>query len=230
MSSLDGDGEAAEDAKVRTCKLYLSGDDVSGDDADPGQSGEGDRDPMKPQNQQVQLTPVSARVPAGVGRGVLSTGVVVFHGPSEFVLDFLLRLGSPHSIAARVVLSPLVFGQYIKALRENLTMYTGRFGPPPQLPVPAPQGKNQPINDLYDELKLPDEMLSGVYANAVMIGHSPAEFWFDFITNFFPRSAVSARVYMTAQQIPGLVETLATSYEAYQRRQQGEEPGAEQSS
>jgi hypothetical protein len=201
-----------------------SGSTLTNEPELPGQPADDQNDPLKPRNEQLQHMPVSARVPTNVGRGVLSTGVVAFHGPSEFVLDFLLRLGSPHSVAARIVLSPQVLGQFLQALRENVTMYTNRFGAPPSLPVPPPQAKNIPINDLYDELKLPDEMLSGVYANAVMIGHSPSEFWFDFITNFFPRSAVSARVYMTAQQIPGLVDTLTTSFEAFQRRQ-GEGPG-----
>ena len=64
-------------------------------------------------------------------------------------------------------------------------------------------------------------MLSGVYANAVMIGHTPSEFWFDFITNFYPRSAVASRVYLSAQQVPALLQTLTTSYQAHQRKQSG---------
>lgn len=182
-------------------------------------------DPSGAINEQIQHSPVSARVPAGVARGVLATGAIVFEGPTEFVVDFVQRLGAPHSIATRVVLSHGVFGQYIQALRENVRMYTERFGPPPALPVPPPPRDQQPsITELYEQLKLPDEMLSGVYSNAVMIGHSPAEFWFDFITNFFPRSAVSTRVFMTAQQIPGLLETLNTSFQSHQRKQQGGTP------
>ncbi|MEZ6074926.1 MAG: hypothetical protein R3C56_04380 [Pirellulaceae bacterium] len=48
------------------------------------------------------------------------------------------------------------------------------------------------MQDIYDDLKIRDEFLSGAYANAVMIGHGPHEFSFDFITNFYPHSAVSA--------------------------------------
>jgi hypothetical protein len=44
---------------------------------------------------------------------------------------------------------------------------------------------------------LPDEELSGSYANGVMIGHTPSEFKFDFLTNLFPTSAVSARVFLS---------------------------------
>ena len=61
-------------------------------------------------------------------------------------------------------------------------------------------------------------MLSGVYANVVMIGHSAAEFYFDFITGFYPRSAVSCRVYLAVPQMPGVLNTLARSYQQYQQK------------
>lgn len=95
----------------------------------------------------------------------------------------------------------------------------------PAEPVPAPvakpaePGQKPPsAEDLYDELKLPDEMLSGVYANAVRIGHSATEFSFDFITTFFPRSCVSARVHMAAPNIPRLLDSLTHSFEQFQRK------------
>lgn len=194
---------------------------------DQGSASEGEK-PVPPPgavNEQVQHASVSARVPQQVGRGILSTGAVVFDGPHEFVIDFLQRLGSPHTVAGRVALSHAVFGQFITALRDNLKMYEGRFGPPPKLPIPPQQQQNRTsISDLYDQLKLPDEMLSGVYANAVMIGHTPSEFWFDFITTFYPRSAVSLRVFLAAQQIPGLLDTLSSAQQAHQRRRSGEQP------
>jgi hypothetical protein len=180
-----------------------------------------------PINQEIQHAPISARVPPGVAKGVFSTGAIVFEGPNEFVIDFVLRLGAPHAITSRVVLSHMVFGQFAGALRENVKMFTERFGPPPALPAaPPPADPQNTISELYEQLKLPDEMLSGVYANGVMIGHSPAEFWFDFITNFYPRSVVSSRVFLAAQQIPGLLQTLDTSLQAYQRKHSGGQPPA----
>lgn len=175
-------------------------------------------------NEQVQHSSVSARVPTHVGRGVFTTGAVVFDGMHEFVLDFLVRLGSPHMVAARVVMPHHVFAQYIAALRDNLSKYEQRFGPPPPLPVP-PAGQNRgSISELYDQLKLPDELLSGVYANAVMIGHTPSEFWFDFITTFYPRSSVSCRVFLAAQQVPGLLDTLNTAYQKHRQKESGGPP------
>jgi hypothetical protein len=191
---------------------------------DPGRPEGEPTPPPGAVNEQLQHASVCARVPPHIGHGILSTGAVVFDGPHEFVIDFLQRLGSPHSVAARVALSHAVFGQYIQALRDNLKMYEGRFGAPAKLPAPPQPQNRTSISDLYEQLKLPDEMLSGVYANAVMIGHTPSEFWFDFITTFYPRSAVSCRVFLSAQQIPGLLETLSSAQQAHQRRRSGEQP------
>ena len=81
----------------------------------------------------------------------------------------------------------------------------------------VPPKKHNP-QDIYDELKLRDEILSGAYANAVMIGHGPYEFSFDFITNFYPQSAVSARVYLACGHIPRMLDSLRQSWEQLRPR------------
>ncbi|MCA9013828.1 MAG: DUF3467 domain-containing protein [Planctomycetaceae bacterium] len=113
----------------------------------------------------------------------------------------------------------------------------GQKSKPESVSQPAePVQKPPSAEELYDELKLPDEMLSGNYANAVRIGHSATEFSFDFITTFFPRSCVSARVHMAAPNIPRLLDSLTHSFEQFQRKvaqqqqkrqppQQGDQPG-----
>lgn len=77
--------------------------------------------------------------------------------------------------------------------------------PRPAAPQPAP------IADIYENLKLPDDMLGGVYANMASISHTASEFCFDFIAQFFPRSAVTARVYMAAPRVPELLGSLKRS-------------------
>jgi hypothetical protein len=63
-----------------------------------------------------------------------------------------------------------------------------------------------------------------------MIGHTPAEFRIDFLTNLFPTAAVSARVFLAAPQVPRLLQSLISTQQKYEqlRRQQrggqGEEP------
>ena len=88
---------------------------------------------------------------------------------------------------------------------------SGMPAPPPH-PENLPQQPAQPqIEDIYDELRLPDGMLSGSYANAVLVRHTGTEFCFDFITNIFPRSAVSSRVYLAAPHVPLLLQSLIRS-------------------
>ncbi len=151
----------------------------------------------------------------------------MLQGANEFVIDFLLTMMKPQIVAARVVLPPQVMGALINALNENYNNYKSKFGsppPPPQPPPNQPPPKPPSIDEIYDQLKLPDEMLSGAYSNAVMISHTPAEFCFDFITNFYPRSAVSARVYLAAPQVPGLLNTLTRSFQQYQQKIQQPPP------
>jgi hypothetical protein len=143
--------------------------------------------------------------------------VLVLDSPNEFVIDFMQALSRPFVVAARVVMSPAVMEQFVNALRENLGRYEQRFGPPPPLPKP-PSDRRPSIEEIYGEFKLADELLSGTYANAVMVGHTPAEFFMDFITNFYPTSAVSARVYMSAAQMPRTLDALGTSLARYRQR------------
>ncbi|MCA9126482.1 MAG: DUF3467 domain-containing protein [Planctomycetales bacterium] len=92
--------------------------------------------------------------------------------------------------------------------------------PPPRPPTPASTARQATAQEVYDDLKIRDELLSGCYANAVMIGHGPHEFSFDFITNFYPNSAVSARVFLAAGQIPRLYDSLKGTWDQLRRRMQ----------
>lgn len=199
-------------------------DDHNSDSTPPGPPGDSSAQPPPgppgAYSQQISHSPVSARVPERVGRGVLSTGVIVLDSPNEFVLDFLQGLSRPPQIVARVVLTPNVMHQFVSSVRDNLGKYTERFGPPAPLPKP-PQQNRPSIQELYDHFKLPDELLSGAYANSVLIGHSPSEFLFDFITGFYPTASVSSRVYLSAQQVPRVLETLGAAVQTYHKRFQG---------
>jgi hypothetical protein len=199
-----------------------------------------DDDAPEPVRGQVRHSNLSARVPESVGAGVFSNGVMILTGQHECVLDFVLRMGEVQKIVTRVILPPLVAQQFERALRENLRGYDARFGGIPKLPRPqaipsdeASEAPHEPgmgsggmagagfadqspprapdIDEIYHDLKLPDEMLSGRYANAVLIRHSGTEFCFDFLTNVYPRSAVSCRVFMASPQVPPFLESLSRS-------------------
>jgi len=89
----------------------------------------------------------------------------------------------------------------------------------PPTPQPTATSVSQTsAQDLYDQLKMPDDVLSGNYANAVMIGHTMTEFCFDFITTFYPKSAVAARVYLAAANAKRFLEALTHSFEQYKKK------------
>lgn len=204
---------------------------------DPDDEDEDPEESPQPVQGHVRHSNLSARVPEQVGSGVFSNGVLILSGQFECVLDFVLRMGEVQRIVARVVVPPMVARQFERALRENVRNYENRFGgtprPPRMLPPDSeyevPQepglsvGSNEgggeaggaarppEIDDIYHELRLADEMLSGRYANAVLIRHSGTEFCFDFLTNIYPRSAVSCRVFMSAPNVPAFLESLARS-------------------
>ncbi|MGV3484875.1 MAG: DUF3467 domain-containing protein [Planctomycetaceae bacterium] len=167
-----------------------------------------------------------ARVPDHVAGGCFSTGVIVMTGPNEFIIDFLQTIGRPHRVAARIVLPHAVMPQFIEALDKNLSIYRERFGEPPAPPKnpPNPNERRPSPQEIYDDLKMPDEVLSGAYANGVMIGHGVSEFGLDFLTSFFPQSAVSSRVFLAAGQVPRLLESLVGSMRQLQQ-QRGQLPG-----
>jgi hypothetical protein len=182
----------------------------------------GGKDPNPPTNemgtyaQQFQHQPVAARVPERVARAVCTTGVVVLDSPNEFVLDFLQGLARPYQIVSRVIVVPAVMEQIVNAVTDNLSKFTATFGPPPALPKP-PQHRPT-IAEIYENFKLPEELMSGHYANSILVGHSPAEFFFDFITGFYPTAAVSSRVTTAAPHMPRIIDTLKVSLQRYRER------------
>ena len=204
-------------------------DQPNGGDENTGDEAGGEQD--SGQTQRIRQQHVSARVPEDVARGVFSTGAIVLNGPHEFIVDFLQTMTRPHQVASRVVMPPSVIPGFINALKQNIEKFTNRFGEPRELPKPPADAPKPSIEDIYDQLKLPDEDLSGTYANAVMISHSATEFCLDFITSFYPKSAVACRIFLSAPQGPRVLETLSRSWDQYQkkvqqmrRKQQGEAP------
>lgn len=178
----------------------------------------------QPPSEQVRVQHISARVPEHVSRGAFSTGLIIMTGATEFILDFIQNIGHPPQVAARVIMPHATLPQFIQALKTNLEMYTQRFGSPPELPRPQPGAKQPSAQEIYDELKMPDTLLSGAYANGVMIGHTPAEFKLDFLTNLFPHSAVSCRVYLSAPQVPRILESMNGTFNQFQQRLRQQPP------
>ncbi len=79
---------------------------------------------------------VSIKIPDEVLGGVYANQMMVTHTREEFVLD-LINLLPPHGVVnARVIVSPGHLKRMIRALRENLARYEGRFGAVEEAQVP----------------------------------------------------------------------------------------------
>jgi hypothetical protein len=167
----------------------------------------------------------SARVPEKVARGVFANGVLVLQGQNEFVLDFVLRMNQPHQVAARVILPMNLMPQLIDALKANLETYRQTFGSAPSaLPMSPPPATPPTIDEVYQDLKVGEEVMAGVYANSVMIVHTAAEFGLEFIASFYPKAVITARVFLSAPQVPILLTSLMQSWQNLQLKLQQQPP------
>ncbi len=186
----------------------------------PSNSGhEGGKGDPSTFSQDFQFANVSARVPEKVARGVFSTGVLVIQGASEFTLDFMLRMNQPHQLVARVFLPLTLVPQLIESLKANLERYRQTFGAfPPALPVPTPKPAPPSIEEIYQDLKISEDVMMGVYANSAMIVHTAAEFGLEFICNSYPKAVIVARVFLSAPQVPVLLQSLTQSWQKYQSK------------
>jgi hypothetical protein len=206
---------------------------MSSNPENEGSKGKGDPQTF---SREFQVANVSARVPEKISRGVFSTGVLILQGNSEFVLDFVLRMNQPHQVVARVIMPMSLVPQFIDALKGNLENHRKAFGgaagtgsqqqpgaaapgAPAATAAPAtPQPPTPTIEEIYQDLKIADDVMVGAYANSVMVVHNASEFCLEFISNFYPRAVIAARVFLSAPQLPLLVKTLTQSWQNYQAK------------
>ncbi|MDE0819438.1 MAG: DUF3467 domain-containing protein, partial [Pirellulaceae bacterium] len=72
--------------------------------------------------------------------------------------------------------------------------------------------------DLYDDIMVPDDVQVGVYANGLVIGHTDSEFKLDFVSNMFPKSVVTSRIFMSAPQLVKLLDTLERTLQQFDQK------------
>ncbi len=221
----------------------------------------------------VTLRPVSALVPEQVSRGVFSTGVIAITGNTEFILDFVLVVGTPSTVVSRVICTHEALRRIVAAIRRNVDSFSGRVGGASggsvgstetatltearaeggqmpdtigteqfvgaSIPVPddpadlsttagvisgesasdaKPNNSKQNPLDLYDDIVVPDEVQVGVYANGLIIGHTNSEFKLDFVSNMFPKSVVTSRIFMSAPQLVRLLDTLERTLQQFDEK------------
>ena len=69
------------------------------------------------------------------------------------------------------------------------------------------------------EIKLPEELAGGSYANNMVVTHTREEFVLDFLTVFHPRSGVvTARVIVSPGHLKRVVRALSENLARYESR------------
>ena len=67
-------------------------------------------------------------------------------------------------------------------------------------------------------VKLPESVLTGVYANQMMISHTREEFALDFINLFPPQGVVNARVIVSPGHLKRMIRALSENLSRYENR------------
>jgi hypothetical protein len=67
-------------------------------------------------------------------------------------------------------------------------------------------------------IKIPEEILRGVYANQMVVRHSREEFVIDFINVCPPEGIVNARVIVSPGHLKRMVAALAENLTRYEQR------------
>ena len=68
------------------------------------------------------------------------------------------------------------------------------------------------------QVKFTDEVLKGVYANMVQVGHTPEEFILDFMNIFPPSGVVNARVILSPGHMKRLAAAMADNIKKYEEQ------------
>jgi len=67
-------------------------------------------------------------------------------------------------------------------------------------------------------IKMPERVLSGVYANQMMISHTREEFLLDFMNLFPPQGVVNARVIVSPGHLKRMIRALTENLSRYENR------------
>ncbi len=82
---------------------------------------------------------------------------------------------------------------------------------PQQQPASSGQGGQM-------QIKATDEILKGVYANMVQVGHTPEEFILDFMNLFPPAGMLTSRVIISPAHMKRICAALADNLKRYEEQ------------
>lgn len=168
-------------------------------------------------NEPSDQLPPSPRIDPNTSQGAYATGLVVVHTRDEFLLDFIAGFASPPRIVGRVIVTPPYLKRMLTALLENIGRYEQTYGAM-SVPPENTRAKAGLVHDLYAKLHVAEELLGGVYSNALSVRHTRDEFIMDCMTNFPPSSKVTARLIVSPIHMRRIISVLGDNLSQYEDR------------
>lgn len=68
------------------------------------------------------------------------------------------------------------------------------------------------------QIKMPEAVLGGVYANQMLVSHTREEFVMDFVNLFPPEGVVNARVIVSPGHLKRMIRALSDNLKRYERK------------
>jgi hypothetical protein len=178
---------------------------------------------MSDEIERIHHNPPTALIPEKVGIGLFSTEVVVFHSESEVAIDFIQGIAKPYRVVRRVIMANSITKTFFEVLKnelnspkksnnssyvENLKNKNYEESLNKNQQKDEDLEKREKVDDIYRELKIENDELSGFYANKVLINYGTDSICLDFISNIYPKSIVTSRIFVTNGTIIELLSAL----------------------
>lgn len=157
------------------------------------------------------------RIDPLVSQGAYSTGVIVMHTRDEFMLDFISGLESPARLIGRVLTTPPHAKRLLRALLENFGRYEEKYGAVSQQ-IEGSRAKPGQVKEIYGQLQISDEVLSGIFSNGTVIKHTQDLFIMDFTVNLPPAPKINARILMSPLHLRRIISVLGDNLSQYEDR------------
>jgi hypothetical protein len=183
--------------------------------------------PIPGPGRQPQPQPATRQVSAADAtlEGAYATNLVIMSSREEFMVDFMSVFPPKPRIVARIVLAPAHVPRVLRAMQDALEKYEKPFGPLPEL-VPTEKPKTQTnLGEFYNSLRVPDEVVGGVFSNYLEISQRKDDFLLDFQTNFPPVHRLNARVIVPAPAFKRMIPVVINSIKSHEQRFGPIEPG-----
>ncbi len=119
---------------------------------------ENDNESSQPMHAEFRHQAVTARVSEDATFGVFANAAIILSGNYEFVIDFILRMGKPDRVMARLILPVPVVSQFVNTLRDSLQNYETQFGSLPEIPLP----RNRPVTPDSQESAAPGGFVGSI--------------------------------------------------------------------